>query len=235
MIIYYDIPEDTKIHFDINNYVKYKEKPTWFSSLTPFLFGAKNFKESMASSWDIMFKGVNSRLHTSRTCPALNVYFSKTLPLKVNDDFLVETYADGNYRWLSGDNNVEMSSHSEFEAPGYLSQNYIFLKFVFKFYIKTTASCDISYTDPVLYNDVPFKVCPGVIQHKKNSVQKINLITLFPKIDAKYHFPKDTILGCVQFSEKISGLKHKSFNDEIKKHVYEISVRNGNSKYFKEQ
>ena len=235
MKIYYDTPGENGIHFDINNYVKYRHKPEWWTSLTPFLFGAKTFKESMAKSWDLMFKNVNPRLPTSKTCPALNVYFSKTLPLKINDDVLIETTAQGGYRWVSADRNIQFELHMGPEAPGYLSQNFIFIKFLFEFYITTDKACDISFTDAVLYNDLPYKVCPGIIQHKKKAIQKINLITLFPKVDAKYHFPRDTIVGCVQFSEKITGLEHKPMLEDIKKHVYNISIRNNNQKYFKDE
>lgn len=231
MIIHYDVGE-APYHFDINNYVKFNKKPKWFSELTPFLFGNRTFKEALQNSWDFMFQYGNQRIHTSKTCPGLNVYFSKTIPLKITDDILIETFSNGEFRWLSPDLNVTIEHHSPLEV-GRLSNDYIIIKFLFPFYFKFNTNCDLSFTDPVLYNSVPYNVCPGIIQRKKNEIQKINLITLFPKKDAKYHLDKGTVLSCLQFSEKVNDLKHVNMKDEIRKHSYENGLRNNNNEYFK--
>ena len=230
MKIYYD-----KLHadnfLDIDQYVKYKKPPAWYENLTPYWDNYKTFSDLVKNNWSNIFQYSSYKMHTVKTCPGINTFFRKSLQLKLDNDLLVETGADGGWVYTYLGENFSMSNHAPKEAPG-LSDKHIFLKFSYNFAFQFSKDCDVSFIDPVLIEEQPYRVCPGIIQTQKQNIMTVSVITLFPKVNKKYHFPRGSTLACMQFSEKVDDLVEKDLQKEIKKHFYNSQLRNNNQKYF---
>jgi hypothetical protein len=231
MIIQWDTIDGSDNYMDIDRLVGFKKPPSWYSKLTPYWNGSKNFNDFIKTQWSTIFQYQNYRMHTVKSCPGFNTFFKKSIQLKLDNDLLVETGADGGFVYTYLGNHFSLSSHNGQEAPG-LSNKYIFLKFTYNLAFKYSKDCDVTFIDPVLYDEQPYRMCPGIIQTQKQNIMYVNVITLFPKVNTKYHFPKGSTLACMQFSEPVKDMKKVDLSEDIKKHNYEGQIRGNNSKYF---
>lgn len=218
MKIEYQTSVDNGFDIDlITNLDLYKRKPEWFNTMTTYQHMCKTAKEFIGKHWDILFKKDTSTVKTARACPGLNNFFTQSIPLKFPCQVFIETTKRGEYRWTASEHFIKVSIHDPAQAPK-LAEKYLILKFELPLYYRVTEDVQISFVDPVLYNEMNYIVSPGIIKMKKGDIQSLNIITFFPLEDAKYVFNPGEVLASMQFSSIIKGIEKKDLGDALKRH-----------------
>lgn len=208
-IVYYDIKEQ----IDISRVLKCKTSsaPDWFTKTTHYIHNVKTKAEFVSKYWDILLNPEIDKVKTIRSCPGFTNYFKQNVPIIFPTQVMLETSEDGGYRWRSGHKYLSITHHNASQAPN-IGEKYIILKFCFPIWLKSSEDMQISFIDPIFYNEQPYKVCPGIMNLNKNEIMDLNVITLFPKKNNKYIFEEKQVLSTVQFSKPNPTFVHKSIS-----------------------
>lgn len=219
MRLEYQLSVDNGFDIDLVTSVKQRDKrPGWFNDTSVFYFGLKTSKEFVEKAWDYLFDDRVGTVKTVRACPGLNSFFSQSIPLKFPCQLLVETFEDGAYRWRASETDfIGVFHHSAEQAPK-LAENYIILKFGYPIYFRPTEDVQVSITDPILFNPMPFRPSPGIVHIKKNEINTLNIIVFFEKKNARYVFNPGEVLACMQFSCIIKGMDKKDLGEDFKRY-----------------
>lgn len=166
-------------------------------------------------------------IRTAKACPAIMDVLTNSFLIKSPSNIIITIDPEGRFLWHSSDRSenerevIDIVSHGEKQFRTY-GDNDIFkdklnIKFNFPIYIKSTAP--FIWLPPTYHNpDSIFKVFPGALNKKWNSVNQLNLNTYIniPKNQTEtYHIKKGDVMGYLWFPEKTK-LKHskKRFKDE---------------------
>lgn len=199
--------EDISKNIDACLEILSKEKPSWWKSITSYIKGLNSVKEIFEKiPKEKIFSG--KRFSTIKRCPGMHQLFSRSALAKWPCDVLLEIEEDGSYMWRAGNTDIDIGYHHPEQAPVYLGEKYAFIKPAFKFFYSTDKDCLISFIDPVLYVDQPYRVCPGIIENKKNKKMEMNIILLFEKKKATYNFKAGDPIAMIQFDKKITKLEY---------------------------
>jgi hypothetical protein len=195
---------------DINHYfgIKGNNMPDWYKNASLYWYGHKSITEYIAYRFNWIMKG-KWPSKTIRGCPAYINLFNNSILLKNPYDFYIETKKDGTWTATNVGHNhlIGMSEHDDIHAPGFMKDDWMILKFNFQLALSPNKNVQFNYLDPTIFNKVDYRVSPGLVRLKKNTAANPNLTLFFPRKDAQYYLPKDSVLGIMQFDKPISGLK----------------------------
>ena len=236
MNISYDLILKESQHFEEKDYIKTKasnKQPPWFQRLSVFLFNSNSLKEA---AFKLINMGVN-QLHTLKTakgCPAFINLFTQSVAITTAADIFIKVCKDnetGLYTSvsMSTDQTLKVGQHAD-EQIGDLGKRVVILKFSLPIAWVTDEDCQFQYTDPHIYNDVPYKVCPGIITQKKGTVSYFNMPVFFHKIDAEYYIKAGTVIGYLQFDKPVKSFFRKDLSELSNKEIYKKHVL-GNIKH----
>lgn len=203
----YYIPEEYEV--DLKKFLGTSQnaQPQWWKRLTPFVKNHITRASVLTDMWDYVMSDQAETLRSAKSCPGLSQYFKQSCPIYFPTQLLLETFSNGDYRWKSADDTIEVSHHTSDQASSLLdSNNLIVLKFEIPLYFRFDISSSLCYTDPILYNGktTPYTVSPGIQALEKNHLSVINVITFFPKQDAKYVFDAGTVIAGLQFGAPVT-------------------------------
>jgi hypothetical protein len=215
--VYYDwIDKD----LDCNNIEEHiqllrKDSPKWWNSLKAFQNGAKSVKDFLSNlNWEDFAYG--DMITTVKVCPGFNQHFNNSLLMRFPCDIMLETNEDGRFRYKTSNKSISISGHHEDQAPEFLQKNnLIVLKFDAKYVLKTSKQSQLSFVDPILYKDQPYRASPGCAYINNKAVPP-NFICFFPKISERYFFKAGDPMAVLQFSDKVTAIEKKDFTKDIK-------------------
>lgn len=223
-LLFDDYDESTYIDLDDIAVITSHDKPQWYKEIKPYIskYQDEYYENIFAvaeKDWNSIFEEKIGK--TIKVCPGMHSLFRHTLLLKFPQNIFLETNADGEYRWNIPDTNqlgksvLTVAAHNSKQAVGF-ADNYIILKFCYNMYLKPDEDSNLSFLDPILYNDQPYKVLPGIVElNSKRPGIQLNVITLFPKINKKYIFKKNTVLCMLQSSKTIKGISKEDLSIDI--------------------
>lgn len=205
MKIYYDF-KDPNVGTEIEDIVfPLKIQPKWYKTLPAFLYGFKNAASLIKAGWDDIFSddqvGANSGFTTIKHCPGFTGLFKHSLVTKFPAETFLETNKDGQFRATTSTKSMTILHHPEEQFGPGLGKDWIVIKFNLNAGIKVSQDCTVTSIDPVIWNNQPYKPCPGIVELKKNKLFSLNQIVLFPKINAKYTFKPDDVMMAYAFSK----------------------------------
>lgn len=194
-----------------------RNKPTWFEKLNPFVSiskmkegGYKSAKDALKETRKIPFSSEykpGGTFRSVKTCPGIGNYLSRTIPLKLPSDLIIETKTD-NWRFFSPFKaSIDVSDHKYNQIQKESFKDYHILKIGFPLLLKSKDK-DLRgfFTDPMYYNnDIFWRCVPGVLDF--SVVQQINVIILLPKINEHYSFQTGTVCGAITFTKPITKIK----------------------------
>jgi len=205
----------TKLEFDYNpdeqcksgaifpdDYINIENKPSFWKNLSYYVFDLKSPSQAMDY---LLYEGVATP-KTFKSCPAMHGYFQRAIPVKFTSDIILETFENGTYNYRCFDNSMLIRDHGSHQVGGHLSEDFIIIKFFFNVLIRTKSN-SINFSTPILYNQMPYEVVPGIIQNQKWPID-LNINTLFPKINKKYHFKTGDICAVLQVDKPITSIEH---------------------------
>lgn len=202
-------PDDTK---DASNVLSKanSDSPGWWKKLTAFIFDKKSIKQVINDfSWPVLLQ--HDTYMTAKGCPALQNFFKHNVLVKFPCDFLVETGANGDYKWKSNNKEISLTHHDPLQYPG-ISQDYMVLKFILDVNFTTDKPAYIQFLDPVFYNTVHYKVSPGLVQTNPKQCYGMHVVCFFPKIDARYYFEQGDVIATLQLSEPVKKITQKDLS-----------------------
>jgi len=221
-----DYNDTTYTDFEDIAVISSRDKPQWFKDIKPYIskYEDQYYENIFAvakKDWNGIFEEKYGK--TIKVCPGMHSLFRHTLLLKFPENLFLETTAAGNYRWRIpeanrlGNSLLTVQEHNSRQAVGF-ADNYIIIKFCYNVFIKPDEEINLSFLDPILYNDQPYKVLPGIVElgGKRKGVQ-LNIICLLPKKDEKYIFKKNTVLCMIQSSKIIKSISKEDLSKDITK------------------
>lgn len=196
------------------NFIKVfsNENPSWWKKTKLFLFENKtiiDFFKNIANSWSTEIP-----ILTIKSCPGMHSLFKRSLLIKFPCDIFLKTEKNGNYTWRSSNSNIKIETHISPQAPYYIGENFIVIKFVIPIQYCLDKDSLAWYSDPILYKNQPYNIVPGIIEASKNKRFELNIVSLFPKEDKEYLFMAEDPLSLLTFSEKVSTFEQ---NSKVKK------------------
>lgn len=215
MKVYYDIV-NKNIGANIEDSIGplRKNTPDWWKELSVFQNGAKTIKEFWNSfNWDIF--STAEIFTTVKVCPGMKAHFDNSMLLKFPCDIFLETNAEGGYRFKSSNKELSVSSHHYDQAPA-IGDRYIIMKFVVNFSLMTSKKSQMSFVDPIMFKDQPYRSSPGCVYCDESPVIP-NLICFFPKENATYYFKAGDPMAIIQFSDPIDSVTRKDHSEFHKK------------------
>lgn len=215
---------DNDLELQLSDFIDTKAVPEWFKNLSPYINKDLNTKSKCPheSIWDeLMSSKFSGTLRTMKSCPAAINYLSHSALIKAPCDILIETSANGEYRWKSLSVGVNISEHGpvQFENS-VLSENFIVLKFQIPIAIYSENNT-FYFFDSVFNKPQPWRISPG---HIDMSVAKqINVIALFPKEDKKYAIEcGDPIANIVFFNKPKRWIHDSNVNKALARSVWNM-------------
>ena len=217
---------------ELDDWTSFKEPPQWWRSLTPFTHNINSTAQLIRDKWDELIDPdrVHLTARTVKTCPGFSSLFKQSIPIKLPADMLIETTQD-TWRWSSPAGVVSMQEHNEDQAPGSdVTKNYHVLKFEMPIVFMTDKKVSGCFVDPIYYNDVDYKVAPGILQGLEKQPTFLNVIVFFPKQFKRYHLKKGSVIALLQLSEKITAVQPKEMVYETDRFLYNLNSQLFNSK-----
>lgn len=224
MKLYYDIA-NKDIGFDIKDSVGplRKNTPDWWKDLNVFQNGAKNIKEFFEKfNWDVFSDA--EIFTTVKVCPGMRQHFDNSILLKFPCDVVLETNVDGGYRFKSSNKDLFISAHHEDQAPA-IGKDFIIIKFVVNFSLMSSKKSQMSFVDPIMFKDQPYRASPGCVYCFEEPVLP-NFICFFPKENERYYFKAGDPMAIIQFSDPIESFTQKDLS------YFSNKRRNGVKSFF---
>tara|TARA_B100000035_G_scaffold246526_1_gene215207 strand:+ start:305 stop:1018 length:714 start_codon:yes stop_codon:yes gene_type:complete len=218
MKIYYDF-KDHNVGTEIEDLIlPIRKQPKWYKTLPPFLYGFKDVTSLIKAGWNDIFSddqvGSNSGFTTIRHCPGFVDLFKYSLVTKFPAETFLETTKDGQFRATTSTRSMVILHHPVEQYGNMLGKDWIVIKFNLNAGIKLSENSIVSPVDPVLWKNQPYKVCPGIVELRKNKLFSLNQIVLFPKIDAKYTFKPDDVMMAYTFTKAPTELIKADFKHD---------------------
>jgi len=193
------------------------DTPNWWRKLDFY----RNKAKSVLDLWSKLSRDEKQEIvgfTTARACPAFRELFKNSFLVRFPTDLLLETTANAEYTWKSPTEGfIEVNWHETELVGSSISENYIVIKFLLPFLIAAKGTKAL-FLDPIYYKDQPFKVTPGVIEMKDNSVGiPLNIVVFFQKKDAVYHFKKDDPICLAYFTNRVSAKENRKLKIYDKK------------------
>lgn len=201
-----------------DDYVNFDSKPSFWKNLNYYLLDMK----SKAEAIDYMLHRGEQTPKTVKACPAMTAYFKKTIPVKFTTDVIIETFNDGRYSYRCFDQSMNIREHGPSQVGGHLRNDFIIIKFFFNVLIKLKSN-SFSFSSPILHNAMPYEVVPGIIENQKWPID-LNINSLFPKINCKYHFKAGDVCAVILLEKPVTDIVHNE-------NLYKEWKRSGYLKY----
>ena len=192
-MIYYQVTDEFKQIHSIEEVAVPCAPATssWFSSIPFFLDKGKNlkdwFEKTVLSNQDFPV--------SVKACPGISDLFKSSVLLKFHQEVLLQTNEEGQHRWRTPQeyNGVGIASHSSDQFTSdknSLFQDKINIKFLVPVNFHTPKNQKIMFLNPTYHCEAPYIVMPGLIQqiYQPGTPPVTPINTLFPKVNATYHF-----------------------------------------------
>jgi len=209
--------------------------PSWWRNISPFAHGIKSVEDIVENiDADLANAIDNGRiLTTSKRCPGIINHLRQSLVIKTPHDILIRTGINPDeVQWTTPVDCIQVSTHSSSqtgEAPFHT------IKFIVPIVFKTDKPTNVTMIDPVFYNDLGYRISPGISPVDSTQVFFLNLITLFPRIEKSYHIKKNSILALLQFGSALNKIQREDLSQDRLKLQFElqstIATNNGVKEY----
>ena len=200
----YHIGDTSQLGHNIEEEFLSLEKPKWFTTQPLITHNeAKSVSDYIKKYWNDLMKYIPESIKTSKGCPGFNTLFKHSVVIKFPCDVLLEIQENGDYKYQTKSKytvlkNINHHGSGQFQGmPG----NYIAIKFEFDCHINVKDTL-IQFIDPLYWNDVPYKVTPGLVPC---DCMPLNVIVFFPA--GKYHFKAGSVLATMTFSNPITKIE----------------------------
>ena len=240
MKVYYDLLNREKnnvdwsnaAHFEFEDYIGTTAKtkqPTWFQELTQFVNNCKNKNEFLKEhfSW-VLSAGPEANFKTAKSCPAFINLFKQSLALKTAADIYIKITRDASgdfsYFWNTRDDFWMIDSHSPLQS-GSISERCVILKFNSAIFWAPSQDTQYQYLDAYMHNEIPYRVFPGSVVQKKNTVSSVNMPVMFPAKEAEYIIEAGTTLGYLYFDKPIKKVERKDMKEEYNRNQHKAYVK----------
>lgn len=241
MKLYWDNIWNNNEHFEFDDYIgsRAKNLPQWWKRLSMYAHDSKSMKELLVKDFDYFFKGGNNTPKSAKGCPAFINLWKQSFALKTPSDLFIKIYEsfDENkkkkewfWEWSGASPMIDISGHSDWQG-GDLAKDNLILKMSWSFAFQATEHTQFQYVDPYIANPIHYRVVPGVIDLKKNSIACMNMVTLWPKKQEEYWIPAGSTLGYVQLTKPIKSFHKKDLQKELKVKNYHTHVKGDQSEY----
>ena len=188
------------------------DSPEWWKELTPFQEGRNNFNDVLnnLSHSDMDCINTGGTLATSKRCPGMVNHLRQSLVLRTPHDIVIKTgNRPGEIAFASPLHIVKTGTHSSSQtgnAPFHV------VKFMFPYHFTTDIPTTATMVDPIFYNDLGYRICPGVSRVDPRYVFTLNIICLLPRIENVYHIRKGSVIALLQLGHTIGALERKDLS-----------------------
>lgn len=194
-------------------------RPKWWDNLSLFKYGYNSTRQLVTEQFDDLIKNNNTdSFRTAKSCPGLGSFFNRSINLKWPCDVFLEVKQDGEIIYKPSNPNHILFSIQDQDIESHLN-NVIIVKVTLPIAIRNT-NFDISFNDPILYNNTPFRVCPGLLL-KSETPTILSTFLMFSPVAQKYFMPAGDIYNTLVTSEPNVKLKHS----DLKKEVYSTKAK----------
>lgn len=191
--------------------------PEWWKKLTAFKNGSRTIEELLEPYDPSILQEISegSRCTTSKRCPGIVNHLRQSLVIKTPHDIIVKTGTKPGQATVASQLNLITSIVHDPQQTGDADFHTIMLRVPIRF--KSDKLTAATVIDPVFYNDLGYRVSPGVSLMRPDLVFHMNVICLFPREEKTYHIKKDSVIALLQFSNVLGNLNEKDLSqDELK-------------------
>lgn len=206
----------------ITDYCDIKKSPEWWKNLSVFRENTTTQKW-VSKHWNKII-GKIDLLPTQRTikgCPASQDFLSRSFLLKLPCDVMLETHADGSYKWRAWTNNFKITDHDIDQVSGsHLANDWIILKFMLPIIIQSDNNM-CYFQDCLLEKVQPWRCANGMAD--LDVPRELNVILLFPKEDKKYYLKRGEPICSLVFFNKFKKVIEKDLSVAYYRYGYKIN------------
>ena len=222
-----DFPEE---YFSMSMQYKKTLRPDWWKAMSLFAYGYNNVAELLKNKFDDIIKEDVNSYRTVKTCPGLGAVFNRAINLKWPCDVLIQVDEEGNLAYkTSNDTLISLGIHQQ-KFQGHLD-DVIFLKVTYPIAIRNK-NFDVSFHDPILYNNTPFRVSPGLLLRSKRPIT-LSSFLIFPAKPENYFFKAGEVFTTLVLSESGIPIKKANLYNDVMKYRSDISSSFFDSKWSK--
>jgi hypothetical protein len=200
----YCIGDMTHVGHSIEGEFLSLEKPKWFTTQPVITHNeAKSVPDYIRKYWNDLMHFIPESVKTSKSCPGFNTLFKHSVAIKFPCDILLEIDENLDYKYQTKSRYTVLKSithHGSGQLQG-MPGNYVAIKFEFDCHINVKNTL-VQFIDPLYWNDVPYKVSPGLVECK---AMPLNTIAFFSP--GKYHFKAGSVLSVMTFSNPITHIE----------------------------
>lgn len=199
-----------------------KQKPSWWEKLHVFVDGVSP-QSFIQNNWDKIIRGRNGPItrRTIKSCPAASTFLSNSILVKFPSDLLIETSDTGEFIWKSFVDGFSVSYHNSNQVNGsHIQRDYIIVKFELPIVFQSDNNRWL-FQDCLFEKVQPYRCFNGVGSIK--TVNQLNVVCAFPKINKKYYFEKGEPLCSVLFLDNFKSVKEKDLIKQYKRSMYKMT------------
>jgi len=195
-----------------------QEPPGWWGDLAPMIDGSKTRRQFIEQHKELLYENYSVLFSagTVKRCPGIINHLASSILIKSPCDIMIRTN-EKNYQWRAPSDILDISYHNDNQVGGSLP--YHIIKFMLPMCFKTDSDVQATFIKPIYYKDFGYDLAPGQIE-TGSSVNQLNIIALFPKKEAEYFIPADSILAILQFTKRVSKIKLTNLSEEYAKYEY---------------
>jgi hypothetical protein len=189
-----------------------QDNPKWWKELTPFAEGRNNFNDVLnnLNHADMDCINTGGTLATSKRCPGMVNHLRQSLVLRTPHDIVIKTgNGPDEVAFASPLHIVGTSTHSSSQTG---SAPFHVVKFMFPYHFTTDIPTTATMVDPIFYNDLGYRICPGVSRVDPRYVFTFNIICLLPRVENVYHIHKGDVIALLQLGHPIGTLERKDLS-----------------------
>lgn len=229
-------------HFEFDDFIGTTAKtkqPKWYQDISFWRGGYKSFRELVAFNFDSVW-GNDKSFKTVKGCPAYINFFKQSFALKTPCDIFIKVYQSTNadtdkkewyWEWTTPSSDIIIDDHPEWQIGPRLAEDNIAIKFSWNYVFVADRDTQFQYVDPYIANKVHYRVSPGVVSLKKNSLGAINMVTFFEKKEEEYWIPAGSTLGYVQFDKPIKSFKRADLSKQLNRKNYLTFEKGDHNEY----
>lgn len=194
-------------------------RPDWWKPMSLFKYGYNNAAEMIKNKYMQLLEDNTNSYRTVKTCPGLGALFNRAINMKWPCDVFLQTTEEGVDYKSSNSRFISIGIHKQ-EFQGHLN-DVLFVKVTFPLAIRNY-QFDVSFQDPILYNNTPFRVSPGMLLSSRKPIT-LSTFLIFPKIEEQYFFKQGEIMTTLVLSQPGVDVKRVNMYNEVSKYRSDLS------------
>lgn len=222
--IYYTLIGDEGVAFE--DICLVKQKPSWWKKLPTFIDNISP-ESFIKDNWNKVVGNPANKIEITATrrnikgCPAVNTFLSNSMLVTFPSDLLLETVDTGEYGWRSFVDGFEVANHTTDQVEAsHIQKDYIIIKFQLPVVFQSDNNRWL-FQDCLLEKVQPYRCFNGL--GSLSSVNRLNVICAFPKINKKYFFKRGEPLCSVLFLDRFKSITQKDLTKQWSRKRYKMT------------